>query len=115
MIPESEWVWQGHPAHLCVADRCQFRLNTRVGRWVVSTVGEYYPIGSDMHNSKPEPIGGGKEALYETYVFGAGETLGCGCVDITDTEEVEGRRYGTAAEAQAGHLEMCRKYASVAQ
>lgn len=115
MIPESEWVWQGHPAHLCVADRCQFRLNTKVGKYIISTVGEWYPLGTEMQSgvTKPQPIGAGDDALFETYVFLAGKEMECGCVDIASASELVGRRYATAREAHAGHMECCRKYAAL--
>lgn len=32
-----------HPGHLCISSKCQFHLNTWVGKHIVSTVGEYWP------------------------------------------------------------------------
>ena len=65
MVPKSEWVWYGYPGHLCVGRRCAYHLSTRIGSYLVSTVGAYYPLGS----GKMETIGGGEADYFETMVF----------------------------------------------
>lgn len=42
-MSKEKWIWMGHPGHLCIASQCQFRLNTYVNGYIVSTVGEYWP------------------------------------------------------------------------
>lgn len=50
-MKRENWVWMPHPAHLIVADKCQFHLATYVGGYIVSTVGEWWPERSsrDIH------------------------------------------------------------------
>lgn len=43
MIPREEWEWFGHAGHLIVARWCRFHMATKVGDYLVSTVGEYWP------------------------------------------------------------------------
>ncbi len=43
MTPVAEWRWFGCAGHLIVASNCRFHLCTQVGRFLVSTVGEYVP------------------------------------------------------------------------
>jgi hypothetical protein len=40
---KSDWVWMPHHGHLIVGSSCRFHLNTYVGDFVVSTVGEWWP------------------------------------------------------------------------
>lgn len=108
MIPESEWIWQGHAGHPIVAAKCRFHLATRIGAFLISTVGEYHPTGQKTM----ERLGAGDESFYETFVFKAGGTMECGCAVMADPCEVEGVRYATASKATEGHLAMCRKYAA---
>jgi hypothetical protein len=107
MIPVSDWVWQGHAAHFCASSSCLFRMATRVGDYIISTVGEYWPDGAE----KMERIGAGDKSFYETFVFPAGKEIECGCTAVASLSEMEGVRYATAREAQEGHMDMCRKYA----
>lgn len=106
MIPESEWVWQGHGAHF--PGDCKFHMGTRVGGYLISTIGDYYTRAGER-----ERLGGGEGSYFETFVFKAAGTLECGCAEIADLCEIEGIRYGTATEAQAGHIAMCRQYAGL--
>lgn len=109
MIPEAEWVWQGHAGHYICADRCLFRMATRVGGVLVSTVGDMYMNKTDP---APSPIGAGPDALFETMVFSVdGAPLACGCAQH-DGCDIVCRRYATAADAQAGHMAMCREWAA---
>lgn len=39
----SSWEWYGHPAHFICGDKCRFHLATKVGKYLVSTVGELWP------------------------------------------------------------------------
>lgn len=84
-----------------------------VGRFTISTVGDYRPPQRDRLSAKPVPIGAGADALYETYVF-EGRLADDGCPDIKDGNEIDSKRYATASQANRGHIEMCRKYARLA-
>lgn len=111
MITQDRWEWFGYAGHLCVAHYCRFHLCTRVGQYLISSVGDYYP----PHSESRETIGAGEDSFYETYVFkivGVCTAEGCGCgMPTTDGHEIEGIRSGTPGETQAIHLQMCRKYA----
>lgn len=105
-IPESEWTWYGHPLHFVGARTCLFRMGTKVGEYVVSTVGDWSVDGS----SESRELDRGRK--FETMVFRArGSHAECGCPDI-EPEELECVGYNDAASAQAGHVEMCRKVAA---
>ena len=100
---QSGWVWLPHPAHLCIANSCRFRLATKVGNYIVSTVGEWYK------NNSYEKIGGGR--LYETMVFAALPSVCEACRwEIDSTEELDFAGYNSAAAALLGHLGMCKKW-----
>lgn len=121
MIPESDWIWQGHPGHFCGARDCLFRLATVIGDVIVSTVGDYYaPLGTEGKMQRTEIGFSGdpaRPAYYETYVFKLAPpnaTRTCeSCRDVADWSEIEGVRCSTALEAQAQHLTMCRKWAAL--
>jgi hypothetical protein len=107
-----DWKWFGTPGHLIVAASCRFHLCTQVGKYLVSTVGEYYP---DRNQTKPEEIG--CDRLYETMVFEAGEPCaakgcGCGLPDISG-RDLECAGYNRRGDANEGHLKMCEKYALI--
>lgn len=108
-IDPSEWVWQGHAGHFIHSSRCEFRLATRVGAFLISTVGDYYLEGKGY-----SPIGS-NNIHFETMVFHAAGTQDCGCAVVSDFREIEGSRYQSAAAAQAGHMATCRKYAHEGQ
>jgi hypothetical protein len=116
MIPASRWEWFGHAGQLCVGHRCLFHLCTRVGKHLISTVGDYYP---EWTNGKRYTIGAGDDSFFETYVFkvlkGDGCTdKECGCgMPAVDWSEIEGIRTGTAGDAKKQHAKMCKKYATL--
>jgi hypothetical protein len=57
-IDMSNWKWFGHAGHFICADKCRFHLTTKVGKYLVSTVGEYWPervvreIHAEVHDKK---------------------------------------------------------------
>lgn len=107
MQSRSGWKWYGYAGHLTVGKRCAYHLCTRVGGFLISTVGHYLPRGSD----KMEPIGAGAEALFETFVFRCeGEAEG-GDPIIPSFEEIDGERYAQSIDAERGHYHFCEKYA----
>lgn len=110
-ISESEWSWFGYPQHFIGAANCRFRMATMVGRWLISTVGDYHPHQNNLLEP-PTTLGCDKDGLFETYVFPCDGVDGCGCCPrITELSEVFGQRCATATEAQRQHIEICKLYA----
>ena len=107
LMDKNKWIWMGHAGHLCVGEQCRFHLNTFVGKYIVSTVGEYFPYDKE----KMVAIGGGDTSFYETMVFTAKKSKNK-CCPFTAKEwfDVECVRYETAEEAHKGHLKLCKKW-----
>ncbi len=106
MIPVSAWVWCGYPGHFIGASSCRMHLNTRVGGYRISTVGDY----RRGDGQQPQEIGSGR--LYETMVFEV-EGLGLhGEGEVTDWRGIDADwawgAYQTAEEAEEGHMRICR-------
>ena len=107
-VPISKWKWFGHAGHLCVGYMCRFHLTTQVGKYLISTVGDYYP----KWDGDRQTIGCGR--YFETMVFEAGspcdlEDCHCGIPEINGNElDFDG--YNEAGSAAAGHMRMCRKW-----
>ena len=107
-ISKDKWVWMPHAGHLCVGYLCRFKLNTYVGKYIVSTVGEYFPRGED----KMEILGADKDSFYETMIFQAKKSeYKCCPYEITG-DELDCIRYPKANDAYLGHLKECRKWAN---
>lgn len=111
MIPENEWIWQGHPGHFCAASYCRFHLATRVGDYLISTVGDYYTNPEDGERKEIGYSADGS-AWFETYVFKVAGTLDCGCAEVDGWSEIDGERWSEAKMAHDGHLQYCQKYAA---
>src|SRR5262245_46801635 len=91
VVPYRGWQWYGNAGHFICGRWCRFHLATRVGPWLVSTVGEFvhprHGGGSEIEEARwlranwpGEDIG--LDRKYETMVFRAGdpcETKDCGC------------------------------------
>lgn len=94
-MKKDKWIWMPHAGHLCVGRDCKFHLNTYVGKYIVSTVGEYWPdrevrkIHADCRNIEIEGRGDywdadfmkkvgwleiGCNRKYETMVFKASKS-----------------------------------------
>ena len=99
----------GYPGHFICSSNCKFHLATQIGKYLVSTVGAYYPPGKE----EMETIG--FESFFETMVFDAGKPCAakeCGC----ELPNISGRQldfdgYKTAGEADRGHEIMVKKWA----
>ncbi len=138
-MKKQNWIFMPHAGHLIVGDMCQFRLNTYVGKYIVSTVGEYWPdrIIREIYAKVYDPqwyeenkhlrgdefdfeylkkfgymkISAGKDSIYETMVFKARKSKNKCCpYEINLNFEKDCRRYATDAEAVKGHYEMCEKW-----
>ena len=98
-------------------------MATKVGPWLVSTVGEYiHPRNSGANerseeeylrdNPKGEEIGIGRH--YETMVFKAGVECSCGCgLPTIDGSEQDFIGAETAKEAAEAHRKLCLKYSRI--
>ena len=115
MIQQSKWKWYGYPGHLCVAQWCQFHLCTEVGKFLISTVGDYRPVSE----RKGESFGPMKEVgcnrMFETFVFRWKnrcdiKECGCGLPKIIPSE-IDTLGANTAKEATVNHYKLCLKYA----
>lgn len=109
--PISRRVELGCAGHLIVSSRCRWKRHTQVGNYRISSIGDYYPD----RDGKRDTIGAGPDAFFETMVFKTVEAQdadneGCGCRAVDDWSEIEGERYATAGEAQAGHERYVAKY-----
>lgn len=109
---KNNWRWYGNAGHLCVSNSCRFHLCTEVGKYLISTVGEYYREFDDKEMST---IGWDKQ-YYETEVFEWGGRCPCGCgLPEIIPSYLEQVRYETPKEANEGHLELCLKYDSLTE
>lgn len=108
MKSREGWKWYGFAGHLCVGRRCAFHLCTRVGPYLVSTVGAYYPKDSD----DCETIGAGKDDYFETMVFPCHGDDADGNPN-NDLSEIECVRYSESIKAERGHYVLCEKYAEI--
>jgi len=106
IAPKSTWVWYGYAGHLCVGRRCAYHLCTRVGGFLISTVGDYIPDGSD----KMKKIGAGPEAFFETFVFHCDGEDKNGDPIIPSWSEIDSRRYARSIDAERGHRDICDEY-----
>ena len=110
-IPPSKWVWCGYAGHFIAASRCVCHLNTRVGDYRISTVGDYRPDGE-----KRDTVGLNRWG--ETYVFRVGGKGYHGEGVVEDWGEIDSRGYSETdlddGTIERGHFEMCRKYARIA-
>lgn len=139
--PES-WEWYGHAAHFICGRSCRFHIATKVGKYLVSTVGELWSeravreIHAKIYDAKwfteNVHLKGdyfdaaymtrfgfdtvGCDRKYETMVFLAGKTCQskeCGCgLPEISGSELDFLGYNNAGEARAGHMKLCVKWAS---
>ena len=136
-MKKENWVWMPHPGHFICAKDCRFRLNTYVGGYIVSTVGELWPerasreIHAKIHDPKwleenkhlkgdnfdyaymrkfgYEDIG--CERKYETMVFKAKRTEHKCCPwQMKAGNELDFEGYNDADSAYLGHMKMCVKW-----
>ena len=139
-VEQKDWQWFGHAGHFICAHWCRFHLCTKVGDYLVSTVGEYWPErssreiharihdpawlarnqhrkGDDFDLAYMERFGFediGFERKYETMVFKAGKpctSAECGCgLPKIDSSELDFGAYNDAGTATRGHLAICERW-----
>ena len=100
----------GCPGHFICAKDCRWRRHTQVGLYRISTVGDFYI--KDIRKT----LGAGEDSFFETLVFKTDTTPepgseDCGCLQVIDWGEIDGKRYATAGAAQEGHEAFVKKYA----
>ena len=95
-----------HAGHFICGARCQFKLNTYVNGYIISTVGE---LPKYDKSEGFEEIGCNR--LYETFVFRAIKSKYVCCPYEQDSgNEIDSKGYNTADTAYLGHLSFCKKY-----
>ena len=139
VIPQNEWQWYGHAAHFICGRWCRFHLATTVGKFLISTVGEYVPgegaqtIYADVRGNPLTKRGDAREAeflekfgfeklgasgTYETMVFAwdgstcQAEGCACGLPIPSSFSDLDGQRYDDAAAARSGHYQYCERAAA---
>lgn len=133
-MTKDQWIWMPHPGHFICSFDCRFRLNTCVGKYIVSTVGELFPdapvreIHAEVRGIKLEGMGDARKAdffekcgyvelgldrLYETMVFEAIESEekdSCCPYRIKSGSELDMRGYNDPVQAFKGHMELCEEW-----
>lgn len=136
-MDKQDWIWMPHSAHLIVSNYCRFVLATYVGKYIVSTVGEYYPdrVVREIHAEIFDPkwliknkhlkgdyfdtayfknfgyteIGACRK--YETMVFKAKKSkLKCCPYRIISREDKDFEGYNEPEKATEGHFKLCKKW-----
>lgn len=136
-MKKEKWIWMPHAGHFIGSKHCRFHLNTYVGKYIVSTVGElwwerpsreihakiydkvWYKKNKDLKGDNFdhaymerfgfEEIGCGR--LYETMVFKSiKDKHKCCPYTASDWSEIDFNGYKTADEATIGHKKMCLKW-----
>lgn len=141
-VTKDKWIWFPHPAHFICSYDCQFFMATKVGKFIVSTVGEYNPDSQikriyaesrdpEWYKKNMHEKGDawhyvynkkfGFEDLhhegwkYETMVFKAQKSpkeTKCCSHSIVVSEMKAEEWYKTAEEAYKGHMKLCAKFAN---
>ena len=139
-VKVSEWKWFGNVGHFICGDYCRFHLTTKVGKYLISTVGQLWPerssreINANILDNKwlsenvhlkgdnfdhaymkrfgYEEIG--YDRTFETMVFKTGKACNakeCGCkLPEIYGSERDFSAYQTAVEATKGHMKLCLKW-----
>ena len=116
-IPESKWEWFGLPAHFLCANSCRFHMATKVGRYLISSVGFYIPSCATDEWCRTHPLGEkiGCDRLFETFVFKAGPRCegkcNCGVPQINGSE-IDSLPANDPGTAQKNHMKLCKKWAT---
>ena len=105
---KDRWVWMPHAAHFICGHSCQFRLATYVGKYIVSTVGEYRSTSSE---SKLDFNDIGCNRKYETMVFKAKKSKHKCCpYVVSNHSEIDSVGYNSCDDAKIGHYKLCEKW-----
>ena len=136
-MKKERWVWMPHAGHFILGHRCQFKLNTYVGGYIVSTIGELWneqwvrrihaevfdvewyaknkdKIGDTFDRVYMEKFGHedvGLDRKYETMVFPASKSQHSCCPYEMNGDELDFDAYNRAEDAFRGHYRLCKKWA----
>lgn len=131
-----DWQWFGNAGHFICGTFCRFHLCTLVnGKYLVSTVGQYFPDApvrealaqsrgfhlkeqGDAREYEWLDKNGGYESIgykrtYETMVFRVkdGKFCDCGCnIPRIIPRELDMQPYNDARAASEGHMLLCKKW-----
>ena len=104
-MKKENWVWMPHVGHFIMGHECRFRLNTYVGGYVVSTVGEL------PHHHKEGFENVNFDSKYETMVFKAEKRDDeCCPYEAIVSDNVDIDTYNEAGAATKGHMKLCKKW-----
>ncbi len=135
-MKKENWVWMPHAGHLIVGNDCRFHLNTYVGKYIISTVGEWWSdrkvreihakvckpkwlekniqrLGDDFDHAYFKEFGYmeiGCGRTYKTMVFRAKKSKDKCCPFEMISGEKDFDGYNDAGDAYKGHLELCKKW-----
>jgi hypothetical protein len=136
-MKKQNWVWMPHAGHFICGHMCRFHLNTYVGKYIVSTVGELWferPIreihasifdkkwfaenahrkGDDFDSAYMKRFGYeelGMGRIYETMVFKAKrDKVNTCCPWSMVSGELDMDGYKDSNSAYKGHIKMCEKW-----
>lgn len=101
----KDWKWYGFPGHFVDGGRCAFHLTTRIGGYLISTIGCYLPEGAQEYKEI------GWKRKFETYVFTCDGDNSDGDPHITNLYEISSKAYNKSIDAEEGHYRICWKYA----
>ena len=108
-MKKEKWVWMPHAGHCIIGDQCRFHLSTYVGKYLVSTIGEYCTERSSREINAFENIGCDRK--YETMVFKAKKSKHKCCpYKMISGDNIDMDSYNDADSAYAGHLKICKKW-----
>lgn len=107
--PQNEWKWYGYAGHFSGGSACAYHLCTRIGGFLISTLGDYRP---PSRGGKRQLLGLANDSWFETFVFHCEGEDENGDPIVPSFNEIDSRRYGTSIEAERGHYEFCQKYAA---
>lgn len=136
-MKKDRWVWMGHPGHFICSYACRFHLNTYVGGYIVSTVGEWWPeraireihakihdpvwfdehkalLGDNFDSAYMKKFGYediGCDRKYETMVFKARKAGHKCCPYEADvSRDMDMKSYNKPEDAFKGHMQLCEKW-----
>lgn len=136
-MKKDKWIWMPHPGHFICSKDCQFFLNTYIGGYIVSTVGEYWPDrqvreihakifdpkwfaessslkGDSFDRAYMQRFGYeeiGCDRKYETMVFKAKKGAEICCpYGASNWSCIDSESYNSPLEAKNGHLKLCAKW-----
>lgn len=110
-VSKNDWVWYGFACHFAGGSKCRYHMGTRIGGYLISTVGAYYPTGQ---NNERKTLSAGADSFFETMVFVCpGETSDGD--PIHSGSEIDTTRYKKSIDAEHGHRRICDEYAAKEQ